>query len=366
MLLSALLDGELSPAEEKEILDALSQSPPLLDAFEALSTTRLACATPAILSAPDTEQLLRSILAATTPEAMGDSVEAALQLTQLAIDGRGDERQLAHLDGLLHRPGAAPAVSGSVASQELSQAALRAVADAPSVVESLRALPEQVSTAVAASERFGLLLSACLDDALVPEEAHELDALVAVHADDVVLGAAAVHAGEALRAAAASPAFAGRARKAGDAALHAIEATSAIERSAAEGRARTGAAAAKRDVPSPWARLGTAWRVARAPLVLAFAACALFFVVSREAPAARGDRSSENSIAAASTTKALLDAMEAVVLAEAPASGDLPLLEDNTADVEAIDAAGDTMVFATESSKITVIWLSSTDDEQDT
>jgi hypothetical protein len=40
-----------------------------------------------------------------------------------------------------------------------------------------------------------------------------------------------------------------------------------------------------------------------------------------------------------------------------------PLLSDNSADVEAIDATGTTMVFQTAESNITVIWLAGLDDD---
>jgi hypothetical protein len=44
-------------------------------------------------------------------------------------------------------------------------------------------------------------------------------------------------------------------------------------------------------------------------------------------------------------------------------STSLPVLKDNAADVQAIDAAGTTMVFETEASHITVIWVAGLDDD---
>ena len=43
--------------------------------------------------------------------------------------------------------------------------------------------------------------------------------------------------------------------------------------------------------------------------------------------------------------------------------GNLPVIADNGADVETLDAAGTTMVFQTAESNITVIWVAGLDDD---
>ena len=64
--------------------------------------------------------------------------------------------------------------------------------------------------------------------------------------------------------------------------------------------------------------------------------------------------------------RALYDALEPIVLAHnnVGAEQDLPVIADNTADVEAIDATGTTMVFETAASNITVIWVAGLDEDE--
>ena len=108
--------------------------------------------------------------------------------------------------------------------------------------------------------------------------------------------------------------------------------------------------------PSLFARLGALFAATRAPLAFAGAAFALFFVVGRSAETVTTPSNDD-------VRRDILAAWERVVDDDSQGSdiarayGDLPLLADNSADVEAIDSAGTTVVFATESSNITVIWV---------
>ena len=365
MLLSALLDGELTTSQEAEALDALSQNPLLLDALEAMSAARgvLGANQPTHLSGGESDALLAAVMAATSPAALPDSVEGALQATQLAIDGQ--DVAMSPGDALLAVPGAASAVCALVASVEATQSALRAVAAVPSVVASLRTVPDdvvaRVTTATRDAERLGTLASAALDDALRGDEHDELHALLShSDGDDVSELLGARHAGEALRAAAASPAFIRLAARAGDAAVHAIaaEALRAASRQPA---------AARSEGPGLLARLRSMFAGVGSPLALAGAACAVFALISGEpVPVADPGNSLHNPFARQQVEREILDEWARTVLAGAPVSGDLPLLADNSADVQAIDSTGNTVVFATGSSNITVIWLSNTDEEQGT
>lgn len=360
MMLSAFLDGELTPAEETQIFDAMSQNPQLLDAFEAMTAAHVGRMNALVEpSAEEADALVASIMAATSPAEIPASVDGALQFAQLALDGVDvDHAAQAALAAALSKPGAAPAVSGFVASAEATQAALRAVSAVPSVVESLRAIPDHVGARVAAAERFGILASACLDDALTPSESSELDGLLARGAvffdpDEVPALMGALHAAEALRVASTSTAFARLGAKAGEAALHVIEA----ERVQAVQTQPARPVRTVEPAPSLFARLGALFAATRAPLAFAGAAFALFFVVGRSAETVTTPSDDD-------VRRDILAAWERVVDDDdsrgtdiARAYGDLPLLADNSADVEAIDSAGTTVVFATESSNITVIWV---------
>ena len=95
-----------------------------------------------------------------------------------------------------------------------------------------------------------------------------------------------------------------------------------------------------------------AWPPA-APLGWAAAAAALFFAVL-PAPA---PPSGVEGLAAASIDEALVQALAQAMLPVEEPPPSLPLLDDNSADVEALDATHSTVVFSTDSSRITVIWL---------
>lgn len=361
MMLSAYLDGELSAADEARVMDALSQDEELLQAFEAMSAARVS--SEALGLRPDEAQALTAaVVAATAPSETPATVDGALQLAQLALDGEGDHEQLqaARLDALLlEKPAFAPAVAGFVASAEAAHVAVSAVADVPAVRAGLRAVPDHVDAQVAARERLGLLASAALDDALLAPEAGELDALLAARASDadtVVALAASLHVGEALTSAAASPAFTRLAARAGAAALQVLDAEEA-QRQAAAARPKPAPEAA---APSLLASLWAFLKGAGAPLGLAGAAAALFLLVQTGPASDKRD----DQVASAQARKALFDALAKNVLDDTAPAGDLPLLADNSADVEAIDATSSTVVFSTESSNITVIWVADAGDAE--
>lgn len=372
MMLSAYLDGELAGEEEALVLDALSQDAELLEAFEAMSAARLDAGSALGLSDDESEALTAAVMAETNQAEVPATTAGAMFLASLGVDDALDGPGRARLDEILQKPASretAPVVAGFVFSVEATQVAAQAVAETPSVRAALRALPDHVDARLAAAERVGVLASAAGDDALTPAENDELAALLGgLRGDpDGLLGIVAdvwakERVGEALRASSRSPAVSRLAARAGAAALQVIEAEN-LQRTAA---AHTGSAA-RDNAPAPpapsWlARLWGAMAVARAPLALAGAAAAVFFLLRD--PAGRGD---ETAVARRhESEQALFQALAQNVLVEEPlpASVDLPLLADNSADVEAIDATDTTVVFSTESSNITIIWLASDDDAE--
>lgn len=379
MMLSAYLDGELAAADEAVVLDALSQDAELLEAFEAMSAARLdgIAGLPGPLGADEADALTASVMAATEPAEVPATVDGALYLASLGLDDALDGRGAARLHDMLQEPAirdAAPVVAGFVFSVEATQAALRGVAEVASVKAGLGTLPDHVDARLATVERTGVLASAACDDALAPAEATELGALLeGLRGDpDGLLGvttdlAHTRHLGEALRAASDAPAFARFGARAGAAALQALEAEAHQE----QRETQAAALAARNDAPAPpstsWlSRLWGAFAAARAPLALAGAAAVIFFVLREPAPHDGASPGTETVAAREATEKALLEALARNVLTEAPSapSGDLPLLADNSADVEAIDATDTTVVFSTESSNITIIWLASEEDTE--
>lgn len=365
MLISAYLDGELSAADELRVQDALGRDGELLAAFEAMSAARLPGA---VLAAEDAEALTASVLAATGGAVPATGAGAA-QLASLAVDGALDDAGARRLDLLLQeRPSLAGGVLSLVASSEAVQVAARAAGELPTSERALQENAARVGEAVAAAERLGALASGALDGALSAAEDAELAGALPL-ASDAVLGLhAARHAGEALASATAAAPFAAAAKKAGEAALHVI----AVE--ARQAAARAPAAPASTSpatrVPGSTARPGLLARLRQAlgglsaPLAFAATAATLFFVL-REPGSASSDLAAREA-----SKKALFDLLAPQVIADsldlASAAGELPLLADNAADVEAIDATSTTMVFATEQSNITVIWVADIGDSQGT
>lgn len=355
MMLSAYLDGELSASEEAQVQEALERDPELLLAFEAQSRARLPGAA---LGGDDAAALTASILAATSGEVPATAA-GVQQLASLAMDGALDEAGTRQLDRTLaEHPTLAPLAEGLVATTEAVQVAAGAVGEAAAAKRLLQPVPERVERAVAAADRAGALVSGALDGALSADEAAELTAALPGAAELVAPLSAARHAGEALAAAAGSPVFQKAAQRAGEAALHALAAEAA----------RAAPSTPAPSTPRAVERLGLLARLRRVlgsltvPLGFAASAAALFFVL-REPGSASSDLAAREA-----AKKALFDALAPTVVADSVdlAAADLPLLADNSADVEAIDATGTTMVFATEQSNITVIWIADDGDSQGT
>ncbi|MCC7073488.1 MAG: hypothetical protein IT383_19415 [Deltaproteobacteria bacterium] len=355
MQISAYLDGELSSEDEARVVDALGRDPELLAAFEAMAAARVPAAS---LDGERADDLSAAVLAATegsVPATAGGAAHLASQ----AIDGELEEAKARRLDLLLvERPVLAGEVLGLAAASEAVRVAARAVGELPANARELAACTERVVAAVAARERMGALASAGLDGQLVEHEAAELAAGLPGAADLVLEMCAARQVGEALAAASQSAAFVAAARRAGEAALHVIAADEA--RAAVAQRAPAQPAAR----PGLMARLRGAFGGLSAPLAFAATAATLFFVL-------REPGSASSDLAARETAKrALFDALAPQVMADAldvaSAGRELPLLADNGADVEAIDATGTTMVFSTTQSNITVIWVAESDDTQGT
>lgn len=357
MMLSAHLDGELSPDDEAVVLEALSEDEQLLEAFEAMSAARLDTLGGMRLSDAEAQGLTAAVLAEAAPHEVPEATAGVERLAQLALDDALPPGGAERLEQLLAANGGAWAmdVAGLAASVEATRVASAAVAAVPQMAARLQDVAERVDAHRAATERLGLLASGAADDALTASESAELHGLLSSSADpdEVPAIAGARHAGEALRAAAVSPAFAGLAARAGTAALHVLEAEAAQKtapaRTLQEGRR-----------PSWLARFFEVLAVARAPLALAGAAAAVFFLVQSPRGAESGTGANNED-----AQRELYATLAQRMLADVPAEPvDLPLLADNRADVEAIDGTSTTVVFSTESSGITVIWLAGTEEEE--
>lgn len=366
-LLSAFLDGELGAAEERDLLRRLEQEPALQDALDALASTL--ASTHRIMHDVDADgDLLAGVLAGLPADAV-DGPEGAAVLAQLVADGEGDDTQAARLDVLCDVE--ADAVTDTLAVVD----ATRAIADAPgeAVAIRLQRLPDLVGARIEATER-GFALSAAaadgaLDDddeqallTLIDRDADLLDTLQEAVAARVDAAGADRSIGEALAAFSASPQVARLAKRAGAAALQAI----AAEQENARRAARPAVAATTNTTTvtvSLWARVRQVFAQGFVPLAVAGAAAAAFFVVGtgepRVATPAGGGHLAE-------VQRSLMAALEPVILAtglQATDGTELPVIDDNSADVEAIDATGTTMVFETAASNITVIWVAGLDDE---
>lgn len=396
-MLSALLDGELSPDEEAVVHEALERDEGLVAELEALSAVRLSSS--AALRADEADTLLAGIMGAVAPAAVPSSEEGTLTLAQLAMDDALDDAAVSELERRLEQPGASAhrvAVEGLLASAELVHAGARAPADTPAVAAALSVVAGRVEARLADDERLGVLASSWSDDALARDEAAELDGLwgrLAAEGAEPWRHTRAIksaeHVGEALRAAAESPVFASLAARAGGAAMQAIEAERAAERGTARaGRAAEARAPLEASAPSFVEVIWRALATVRAPLAWAGAAAALFVALRGPVPASDtasgidGDGSlaaAAGSMRTTTTTavttgapsptrasaeaeRALMDELARALPPEVPAATtDLPILADNSAVVEALDATATTVVFATETSNITIIWIAEDD-----
>lgn len=362
-LLSAFLDGELGACEEQELLKRLDQDPALQDALDALAG-QIALTHRVVAGVEADGDLLGGVLAGLPADAVAGP-EGAVVLSQLVSDGEADHAQAARLDALCDAE--ADAVTDTLSFVD----ATRAVVDAPgaAVAARLARLPDLVAARVEQTERGWSLCAAAADGALTASEADELVTLVGADADLLeamqATVAARVHEagadraiGDALAAFAMSPQVARLAERAGTAALQAIAATAAQD-------ARAAAPRPVLVTPSVslWARVRLVFSQGFVPLAAASAAAVAFVAIGTGAPQVAGP---DGGGRLAEMQRALYDALEPVVLAHnnVGAEQDLPVIADNTADVEAIDATGTTMVFETAASNITVIWVAGLDEDE--
>lgn len=368
-LLSAFLDGELGVVEEQDLLQRLEQEPALQDALDALAS-QLALTQRVIGSMEADGDLLGGVLAGLPPEAV-DGPEGATVLSWLLADGEADGARQSRVDELIDRE--ADAVTDSLAFVDVTR--LAAAAPEGAVSAHLSRLPDLVTARVERTERGWSLAAGAADGALSATETDELATLVGVDADllDSLQHAVAarVHEagahraiGDALSAFATSPQVARLAEKAGSAALQAIAANTAIESRVRPAAAGTTSTSTTTSV-SLWARVRLVFAQTFVPVAAASAAAAAFFVLGAGEPDVAGPATGGHL---AEVQRALYDVLEPVVLAQNTMLAnavELPVISDNTADVEAIDASGTTMVFETAASNITVIWVAGLDDEDE-
>ncbi len=388
-LLSAFLDGELSAREEADLLETLSQRPDLQDALDDLAeqiagTVHLRGALVDEEADGNIGALIAArVMAELDPQALPADVEAAETLAQLCRDGAATPAQQRRLEQLLDTPSPmqadlADAVASFVAAADVARAAV-SVDAAPSFAGSLQSLPDHVLAKVERTERGWALSAAAVDGELGAAEVNELAGLCG--ADDGIFAELslqschALHVGEALRAAADSPQFMRLAERAGAAALQAIGAVQ-LQQSQQQTRSvttssMTSSMTSSTTGPSLLERLrglmGSAFGGA-APLLGATAALFAFVIIGKgttPSPSLPDPALAANAFAA--LQQAFVDAGEPIVMADnrAVPNTELAVIGDNSADVEAIDATGTTMVFSTAESNITVIWVAELDDETD-
>ena len=393
-LLSAFLDGELSTSDEASLLNKLSQRPDLQDALDdladvmasaqrafadAITEDAAADAFGGLISARVMAELDPGALP-TAPEFGREAVET---LTSLAQDGASSTAQDRRLEQLLATPALADAAASFVAASDVARAAINVASDdhAFAVARGLAQVPEHVLARVERTERGWALATGAVDGQLSDAEVNELAGLCG--ADDDVYAALAFETsyarfpGEALRAATDSAAFLVLAEKAGAAALEAInavelqtktqatatlqKATSTTSSTSSSTSSSTTATAA---APTLADRVRALFSQGFAPLLAASAALVLFVVVGKSEPQTTAN---PDASAFAALQQAFVDAAAPIVLADnrAVANGELAVLGDNSADVEAIDATGTTMVFSTAESNITIIWVDGLDSDSE-
>jgi hypothetical protein len=372
--LSALLDGELDLAHEQALLARLEREPALQEALAELA--ELQQITHRVIG-PRLEEsdVLEAVLAALPAEATSGAAGAAA-LASLVADHEATPAQAARLEALA-RGGDAAAVIESLATIE----ATRTIAARPGAACSpaLARVGEEIASSVAQLERGRALAAAAADGALDEDEVAELSALV--RHDDALVStlSAAVSArldvagadraiGEALQAFAAAPSVVRLAERAGSAAVQALAASdrAASDRAASDRAAAPSSTNTKTSstvvAVSWWSAVRQALIAGALPVAGAAAAALAFVIIGGDA--ARID--SETRLARLHEAQsALMAVLEPVALTGGMVSEStsLPVLKDNAADVQAIDAAGTTMVFETEASHITVIWVAGLDDD---
>ncbi len=363
-LLSAFLDGELSSVDESALLHKLSQRPDLQDALDALAdqivaTQRLLHPSHTGTSTDLDGAIAARVMADIDPAALPDAAASIEHLTHLAVDGACTPAQAQRLDQFLDAPDHAATAFAFAAAVDVTRAAVH-LDGVPEIARSLQTLPEHVLAKVERTERAWALSAGAVDAQLSAAEENELVGLCGAdvaHLDELqIQSQLTAHVAEALRAAADSAAFLRLADKAGAAALQAIAAT---QRQQAPAKQTTTPSVS----PSFFARLRSALGHALAPLAAVTAAAAVFVLISQSDPPTSKD---PDPGAFAELQRHFLDVVAPVVLAEnhSVPTTELALLGDNTAEVEAIDATSTTMVFSTDASNITVIWVAGLDDEE--
>lgn len=284
-LLSAFLDGELSSKDEASLLDTLAQRPDLQDALDELAD-QIAASQSAFRSHDEFSSLISArVMAELDPGALPADREAAETLASLAKDGAATPAQARRLDEMVGKDAhLADAVASFIAAADVSRAAV-AVDDVADVSRSLATLPDHVLARVERTERGWALSMGAIDGQLSAAETNELAGLCG--ADDDLFASLSfqmqhgLHAGEALRAAADSPAFLQHAEKAGAAALQAIAALqlNALHMNGAPKTTTT------TTTTITWVSRARAWlSQSAAPLFAATAALVAFIVIGKNEP----------------------------------------------------------------------------------
>jgi len=370
-LLSAFLDGELSAAQEQDLIQQLEQRPELQDALDILAAdialTQRALADDAASLDGD---VLATVLAALPAADVPATADGAFALASLVVDGEASAAQGARLNTLIDTDdAAAQGALETLAFVDATRVAAAAPSAAVAVAATLERIPAHVQARIERTERGYALAAAAVDAELSPAEADELVGLVGADVDllGVLEGTMAGHAAdvaiaEAVVAFSSSSVVARLGERAGNAALQVIAADAA--RAVAAPAATVSVPAAPSVFASFWQGLRAVVTQGLVPLGAAGAVAIMFIAIGNRVPdvagADRGDR-----LAAART--ALIEALEPLALAQNRALDidDLPVIGDNDADVEAIDATGTTIVFQTPASNITVIWLAELEESGD-
>lgn len=395
MWMGAYLDGELDDAQEAALMQAIDENPGLAHEFEALcsafvdapnvpapSPKALPASSPfqtASLSAHLSAQLQTSILAATVPEALDDSPLSAEHLTSQLVDNELSDAGQRHLDTLLQAPHAATSALAFAHATEATAQTVAAAATHPDIQEDLAFSAGAVMDTISADERAGVTWMAYGD---AEASAEELERVLST-ADAERLDAVALHpdAMEGVRAAFLAVAEHPAAAKAGAAALQAIAAQDALaeEREAQQTQAPPVSAEAE---GSYFDRVRGIFANLAAPLVFATGAAALFVGVGGvgdtappqsdtktppipqavdPATYARSDDNS-NPVQLAWVQGEMFATLAGELLNEETALrefDELEVLADNSeTEVQTIESgAASPMVFSTEASHITVIWV---------
>jgi hypothetical protein len=357
--LSAFADGELPDPHAELLTAALEQDPALLAQLELIAATSATA-----LSASESASLTDGILAAVAPTAL--DAEAADRLASLVADDALDDAGLAHLHASLAAQ--AQQVADFLDVTDATRAQAEAGAEHPSLDALLAPMPDLVADVVADDLRCAELSSLAVDGVITDREVDELTQLLTespAHRDHREAGLAAFTAvSEATQLALEHVTGAPEAARAGAAALQAIGAA----------QAQADAEAARQQSRVPAVREHEAgligWLADRfrylAPVAFAGAAAAVFFAVSD--PRQLDPQGQPIDAPVDDILHTLEDDLEEELEQQKVAlNEDLALLGDNHSDVLSIDTGSRaTLVYETEASNITVIWVSDpVEDDED-